>query len=93
MESEEIKIELEKNFKFKILNGFYLYYVDGFFHIHTKDEKIYIGDFIALVGSYLKVINIIMRTIHLLNFEDIKELHKSGNDINPILILFLLKIL
>ena len=84
MNYEEIKTELNKNFKFKILNGFYLYYVDGFFHIHSVDEKIYIGDFIVLIGSYLKVINIIMSTIHLLNFEDIKELHKSGNDINPI---------
>ena len=84
MNYEEIKTELNKNFKFKILNGFYLYYVDGFFHIHTVDEKLYIGDFIVLVCSHLKVINIIMGTIHLLNFEDIKELHKSGNDINPI---------
>ena len=84
MNYEEIKTELNKNFKFKILNGFYLYYVDGFFHIHSVDEKIYIGDFIVLIGSYLKVINIIMGSIHLLNFEDIKELHQAGNDINPI---------
>ena len=84
MNYEEIKTELNKNFKFKFLNGFYLYYVDGFFHIHSVDEKIYIGDFIVLIGSYLKVINIIMGSIHLLNFEDIKELHSAGNDINPI---------
>ena len=84
MNYEEIKTELNKNFKFKILNGFYLYYVDGFFHIHSVDEKIYIGDFIVLIGSYLKVINIIMGSIHLLNFEDIKELHQAANDINPI---------
>ena len=84
MNYEEIKTELNKNFKFKILNGFYLYYVDGFFHIHSVDEKIYIGDFIVLIRSYLKVINIIMGSIHLLNFEDIKELHQPGNDINTI---------
>ena len=41
MDYQGIKNELGKNFKFKILNGFYLYYVDGFFHIHTVDEKIY----------------------------------------------------
>lgn len=63
MNYEEIKTELNKNFKFKFLNGFYLYYVDGFFHIHTVDEKLYIGDFLALVCSHLKVINIIMGTI------------------------------
>ena len=84
MDYQGIKNELGKNFKFKILNGFYLYYVDGFFHIHTVDEKIYIGDFIVLIGSYLKIINIILGKIYLLNFEYIKELHQAGNDINPI---------